>query len=211
MSQSLLASHTKAVLALNGSLGLTSTRSSRIHLESSWSLARSGGSFESEHEGHLSTHTCHGHGQDSSGGHLCASRHVLVDLASIGRLKQQQQQQPFDPVPSLSLALCVRSPSWEHLARSVRVPEISGLGALLRLRRATVWSEVNKVEWKWKSLSTARERNADTMSPRVNQSYKDGPLHPCGYSSQNGSIIFILQFKMHWYSFDINIISQGGV
>lgn len=100
----------------------------------------------SECEGHPSTHTCQMHGQDSSGGHPCAPRCVLVDLASFGRKKN-----PFDPVPSLSPATCVQSPTWEHLALSVRVPEISGLGALLRLRgplfalRSIKWNENERV------------------------------------------------------------------
>lgn len=82
-SQALWASQAKVVLAVNGSLCLTSSRSFRIHLESSWSLTTSGRAFMSERE----QTPQHSHVQNAlrlKQSHPSACRHVLVeDLASI--------------------------------------------------------------------------------------------------------------------------------
>lgn len=110
-SQALLASRAKVVLASNGTLCLTSTWSSQVHLESSCSLTRSGRSFGSERE----WASQHSHTPNASlgprGGYPSACWRILVgDLASsVGKTL-------FVQVPSLFPHIHVRSAPQERLA-----------------------------------------------------------------------------------------------
>lgn len=86
LSQALLASLAKVLLALNGSLCLTSTWSSQTHMESSWSLTRGAMSLCQSVNRHPRICTHKIHCWDLRGGHTSASKHVLVeDWASICR------------------------------------------------------------------------------------------------------------------------------
>lgn len=203
-SQALWASQAKVVLAVNRSLCLTSTWSSPIHLESSWSLTRSGRSFTSEREWVPQ----HSHVQNALGlkqGHPSACRHVLVeDLASICTKK-----------PSLSKSLhsfLIHVSDHPRLASNERLPEMNGLGALLLLRRATVLSEVNKLEWEWESellihcliVKCVYHATHGIKATKVGLCNQVGILHKWQHH-------FHITIKIHWYSFDINTISQSGV
>lgn len=106
-SQALLASRAKAGACLERlTVCLTSTRSSQVHLESSWSLARSGRSFRSERE--WASH--HSHTPNAPlgprGGHpLCLQTCFGRRLSIIGR------KAPLCPRPfPLSSHACPVSP-----------------------------------------------------------------------------------------------------
>lgn len=160
---------------------LTSTRSSPIHLKTSWSLTRSGRSFISERE----RAPQHSHVQNALG--LKAESPLCLQTCFGRRLSIHLYKKTFFvQVPSLLPDTRVWSPPWERLASNVCLPEMNGLDALLLLWRAAVLSEVNKLEWKWESellihcLIVKCVHHATTWY----QSYKSGPLQPGGYSSQ---------------------------
>lgn len=131
------------------------------------------------------------------------SRHALVeDLASNCRKKNPLCPNPFT----------LSCPHRSCLVLQLSLPQMHTLGALLCLRRPLCYLRSvhgnGKESQGW--LSIAGDWNAHTVSQQETRAMKVG-LATGGFSSQHGSILVIWQWKMHWYSFAINTISQGGV